>query len=106
MFKKAPLAAALFGLTLTAATPAFAGETTKIRVEYADLDLTTPEGQHVLERRLNTAAREACGMDRMTTGTRVPSAHARKCFKQASARAKQVMASAIDKAADQSRLGG
>ncbi|MCJ2179888.1 UrcA family protein [Novosphingobium album (ex Hu et al. 2023)] len=105
MFKNAPIAAALLGLALTTA-PAFAAEKTKVRVEYTDLDLTTAEGQHTLERRLDIAARNACGMDQHTTGSRLPSPQARACYKQATARAQDVMATAIDNASEESRMGG
>ncbi|WP_067732191.1 UrcA family protein [Novosphingobium naphthalenivorans] len=105
MFKNAPIAAALLGLALTTA-PALAAEKTQVRVEYADLDLTTPEGQRTLERRLDIAARDACGMDEQATGSRLASPRARSCYKQATARAKDVMATAIDNANSDSRLGG
>lgn len=100
MFKNAPVAAALLGLALTA-TPAFADqntEATRVRVEYKDLDLTTAAGQRQLERRLDAAAREACGYNQRVTGTRLPDAHARTCYHQARTRAKDVMATAIDRA--------
>ncbi|MCJ2187499.1 UrcA family protein [Novosphingobium beihaiensis] len=107
MFKNTMIAAAVAGLALTAATaPAFAGETSKVRVEYSDLDLTTAKGQRKLERRLDVAARNACGMDRTATGTRIPSTQSRVCYKQATERAKEVMASAIDNATSSTRLGG
>lgn len=104
MFKKTPIAAALLGLALTAA-PAFAEEPVKIQVTYKDLDLTTPEGQRTLDRRLDNAAREACGYGQHVTGSRLPDARASACYKQARANAKDVMAVAIDKASG-SRMGG
>ncbi|SFG22992.1 UrcA family protein [Novosphingobium sp. CF614] len=103
MFKNAPIAAALLGLALTA-TPAFAGEATKVQVMYKDLDLTTPEGQRKLERRLDMAAREACGYDQRVTGSHLPSAQSQACYKQARAKAKDSMAAAIGNA--DGRLGG
>lgn len=105
MFKKAPIAAALFGLALTT-TPALAGEAYKVRVETNDLDLTTPEGQRTLEERLDNAAREACGYDQKITGSRLPAAKARSCYRQAQSKAKDIMATAIDKATAKERLGG
>lgn len=104
MFKKTQIAAALLGLTLTAA-PALADEATQIKVAYKDLDLTTSEGQRTLDRRLDAAAREACGYSEGVTGTRLRSSQATTCYKQARAKAKDVMASAVDKASD-NRLGG
>lgn len=109
MFKNAPIAAtaALLGLALTTA-PAFAGagEPTQVRVEYSDLDLTSADGQRTLERRLDAAARNACGYDVRATGANVPTLHARKCYRQARTRAKDVMATAIDNATSGARLGG
>lgn len=103
MFKTT--AAALLGLALTAA-PALAAEKTQIRVEYADLDLTSADGQRTLERRLDVAARNACGMDQHATGSRLPSSQARACYKQATDRAHDVMATAIDNANGETRMGG
>ena len=109
MFKNAPIAAtaALLGLALTTA-PAFAGagECTQVRVEYSDLDLTSADGQRTLERRLDAAARDACGYDVRVTGSSLPSKHARNCYRQARTRAKDVMAVAIDNATSDARLGG
>ncbi|KHK89624.1 UrcA family protein [Novosphingobium malaysiense] len=107
MFKNAPIAAALIGLALTAAPAmAGAGDASKVRVEYKDLDLTTADGQRTLERRLDAAARNACGYETRVTGSNLPSMHARQCYRQAKSRAKDVMASAIDKATSDARLGG
>lgn len=105
MFKTIP-AAALLAITLTAAAPAFAGDTAQVKVGYSDLDLTTMEGQHTLERRLDTAARNACGYDERVTGTRIPSARAQSCYKQAKAKARNVMASAVENARGATGLGG
>lgn len=101
MFKTPLAAAALLGLALTSA-PAFAAEQTEVKVAYADLDLTTPEGQRTLERRLDTAARKACGYGSVTTGSRLRSTQSDACFKQARSKAKEMMASATGNG----RLGG
>ncbi|MEJ2410755.1 MAG: UrcA family protein [Novosphingobium sp.] len=107
MFKNTMIAAAVAGLALTATTaPAFAGETAKVRVEYNDLDLTTAKGQRTLERRLKSAARHTCGMDQIVTGSHLPSPASRACYDEATARSKEVMASAIENATSNSRLGG
>ena len=92
-------AAAVASFTTLAAAPAFAGEVT---VSYQDLDLTTAKGQKTLARRIDVAARRACGYDRVETGTRIPSREAVDCYKQAKQRSTGAMASIVDGA----RLGG
>ncbi len=79
------------GLALSA-TAANAGS---VSVSYADLNLETKAGQKVLEQRIDSAAREACGLDRQRTGTRVPDRAARTCFKQAKASASEQIAARI-----------
>lgn len=102
--------AAVLGLVLAAApaltAPAFAAEATKVKVEYKDLDLTTAQGQRTLERRLDKAARYACGYDSRLPGTRIASQDARNCYKQARTSSGEAMATAISNATDDTRLGG
>ncbi|MDE8651749.1 UrcA family protein [Novosphingobium album (ex Liu et al. 2023)] len=90
--------AAALGIALTA-TASYARE---VRVSYGDLNLATAEGQKKLERRLDQAARQACGFDEMTTGTRLRSAKTLACYKEAHAKARNDMALAIEN----ERLGG
>lgn len=90
MFRKIPFAAALMGLTLTAA-PAFADT---LAVRYKDLDLTTAEGQKTLDRRIDAAARQVCGYDEVITGTRLRSRDSVACYKQARAQVQKQVASA------------
>lgn len=52
-------------------------------VTYDDLDLSTRQGQKTLAMRVDRAAKEVCGIDAVTTGTRVPAPEARKCMRQA-----------------------
>ena len=67
-----------------------------------DLNLSTPQGQKILERRIDTAARKICGMDRTSTGTRLRSREADACFREAKAAAhKQFTALVAEK-----QLGG
>lgn len=90
----APLAAlATVGLMAAAApSPASAAEKA---VRYDDLNLATIDGQKQLERRLTAAAKEVCEFDMITTGTHIPSAESRTCYKQAKASSKQQMAAII-----------
>jgi len=76
MFNKILISAGLLGLALSASQPAFAG--TRV-VGYGDLDLSTKEGQSSLDRRLRTAAKQACEFDQI----RWPDASydsARQCY--------------------------
>lgn len=80
---KAGLAAALAASAMIAA-PVYAadGEGASVSVRYADLDLSTSEGQATLERRLDRAAENVCGIDRRTSGMAMPSAEARSCYRE------------------------
>lgn len=71
-------------LAVAAATPAVATEvTSSTAVRYTDLDLSTVAGQEQLDRRIDVAARAACGMDTVRTDTRVPSPSAQRCYDEA-----------------------
>lgn len=106
----AKTATAILGLALAAApaltAPAFAAEATRITVEYKDLDLTSEKGQRMLDRRLENAARKACGYESQNIGTRIISQEARSCYKQARSSAREVMAVAIRDASEDTRMGG
>ena len=77
--KTLALATATIGLVLTSA-PALAGEgayrTHEISV--AGLDLDTPEGQALLDQRVERAAREVCGFNEQRVGTRIRSGWTRQ----------------------------
>lgn len=104
MFKTNLIAAAAVGLALGAAAaattpaPAFAKE---VEVRYSDLNLSTPEGQKKLDRRIDTAARTACGMNTSTTGSRLRSADATECYAKAREDVRNQVAGAVDKAGGQ-----
>lgn len=93
---KTTLTAAALGLMM-AATPAAAGvqKGESIDIEYRDINLTTIEGQRVLERRIDNAARQVCRTEEHRIGTRLRSAERAKCFAKARATAKSQMASII-----------
>jgi UrcA family protein len=61
---------------------AFAGETQtqKVTIAYKDLDLSTEAGQKELDRRMDKAARDACGMDEKVTGSRLSTSESRECY--------------------------
>lgn len=103
--KSAIIALAAIGSTLAAtgaAAPALANTNETMVIEYSDLNLGTAEGQEVLERRIDQAARDICGVDDVRTGTRIRSTDSKKCYREAKAGATKQFAAMIR---DQ-RLGG
>jgi len=95
MIKTALFAAAAAIATIATAAPALADQ---VSVSYKDLDLTTEQGQSTLARRLDAAARDACGYEGALTGSRIPPHATVQCYKQAQARAKDSMASLVSDA--------
>jgi len=87
-------AAALF-TSLTMSTVAFA-ETESTGVRFSDLDLATTAGQQQLDRRIDRAARSVCGIEDATTGTRIASRSAQKCYEQALRATRTQVAKAIE----------
>ncbi len=71
--------------TFTVPAMAVAAEATVTTrgIEYKDLDLSTEAGQKTLESRLDKAARQVCGMDESTVGSRVRSRESRDCYREA-----------------------
>jgi len=96
--KKSILAIASVGV-LFATTPASAEG---LQIKYDDLNLSSVEGQKILDSRIDRAAKEACGLNNQTTGTRVPSRSAQKCFNEVKKSATAQMAVLVD----EQRLGG
>ncbi|MEL6878239.1 MAG: UrcA family protein [Pseudomonadota bacterium] len=96
MLKTAITATAL-GLAALS-TPAIAGgeKAPAVTVEIADLNLSTPEGQERLDRRIETAARKVCGLDAVRTGTRMRSARSERCYTEAMKSVEQQVAAMIE----------
>lgn len=82
-----------------AATPAFAES---LSIPYHDLNLSTAEGQKTLDRRIDKAAREFCGLDQTTTGSRISSRESRQCYADTKKQAQKQFAALLD----ERRLGG
>jgi UrcA family protein len=95
-----PLIMAAAAAAALASAPSFAAGATQ--VQYKDLDLSSEHGQQVLEKRIDIAARQLCGMDEVKTGRFTPSTASRKCYKQALADINEQFAMVVDKA----RRGG
>lgn len=78
----APLAAAC-GLVLAASAAPLAAQVVSFDVAYADLDLTSPQGQSALAKRIDSAARHICGDGQQ----RSDNAKMRVCVAEVKARA-------------------
>ncbi len=78
------LVLALAGVALAAA-PATAQqhETRTTGVSYDDLDLSSEEGRDELDRRIDRAAKEVCGMGERQTGSNMSSRESRSCYRDA-----------------------
>ncbi|MEL7444754.1 MAG: UrcA family protein [Pseudomonadota bacterium] len=102
MFKTALITAsvALVGIT----TPAFAEQidAPKQKIQFSDLDLSTPAGQATLDKRIDAAARKVCKVDEMRTGTRIKSQSRKSCYAKARASAANQVAAVLE---DQRRGG-
>lgn len=88
------LATAALGLVCTAASPVLAGNVGKmsVRVNLDDINLASPAGQKLLDRRISYAARTVCRADVPTTGSRILSQEKRECLVKARADARQQVA--------------
>ncbi|WP_395329611.1 UrcA family protein [Novosphingobium sp. BL-8H] len=89
------------GLSFSVAAPANAKDVT---VTYADLDLTSAEGQKKLDHRLDAAAREVCGYNDVNTGSRLRNSDAVACYDKARAQFSAHVAAAVDSANARSRV--
>ena len=97
------IGAATLALAFTA-SPALAnsGEFETKDVEFADLNLNSPEGQARLERRIDSAAKSVCNVYEQRLGTRLRSPEHVACLANARANGKKQMAAIV---ADQRRGG-
>ena len=87
----AAVSATALGLLTVVAVPASATEVL-FKVEYADLNLQSKEGQKALDRRIEQAARKACGYGTVKTGTRIRSREAKACVAELTVKAGQQFA--------------
>ena len=83
MFKTISLS--LAGAALFAAGPAAAQErdTRTTGVTYQDLDLATEAGRSELDRRIDNAARQVCGMNERAIGSNIVMRESRECYRSA-----------------------
>lgn len=94
--KRTIIAFAALGSTLALAGTAAPALAEAMVVQYSDLDLGSAEGQKVLKLRIDNAARQVCGLDQGNTGTRLRSAEATKCYREAKAKASAQFAVLVD----------
>lgn len=94
--KRTFIAFAAIGSTLALAGTAAPAYAEAMEVQYADLDLGSEAGQKVLKQRIDSAARKVCGLDQGNTGTRLRSAEATKCYREAKAKASAQFAVLVD----------
>jgi UrcA family protein len=87
-FALAALAAAIVSAT---AVPASAAPRS-VEVKYADLDLSTPEGQAKLDQRVDRAAKGVCTSYGTMTGTFRTASVDEKCYQEALAKLKAQLA--------------
>lgn len=73
---------ALCAMTPPAIAAAPAAENAR-EVRYSDLNLKSEEGRAELSRRIERAARAACGLDTLETGSRIRSQSKEKCYRDA-----------------------
>ena len=90
---------ALSAVAFAAATPLAAKDLT---IKYSDLNLRSEKGQKELSQRIDTAAREYCGMDSRRVGTRLRAKGATQCYHDARNAARESM----DQVIAQAQLGG
>lgn len=79
----AALMLATSGVALVPAVSAQNVETRTTGVTHTDLDLTTPEGVEELDRRIDRAAKQVCGMNEVEVGTRARTREGRQCYRDA-----------------------
>lgn len=93
---RTPLLAFTTAAALMAGTPTFAQQSgADLVVSYADLDLSTKAGQRTLDTRIDAAAKKFCGVGEQTTGTRLRSPMATKCYREAKRLATQELAAIV-----------
>lgn len=93
--KKTLATLAAIGLAASAVSAQAGG----VKVTFDDLDLSTPQGQKTLDRRIDKAARAICGLDQVRLGSRIRDKEATECFKDAKAKSRAQVASVIEREA-------
>lgn len=97
--KVGTFALALAGAAI--AVPAMAAEPqgNQAAVRYNDLDLTSADGRKELDRRLDRAAREVCGTEKRTVGSRIAPREARECYREARGQMARHFAAIVERGA-------
>lgn len=83
MFKTISIALAGAALLATGSVAAQERDTRTTGVTHRDLDLATEEGRTELNRRIDNAARQVCGMNERQVGSNIVPRDARECYRNA-----------------------
>ena len=102
MIRNFTIALASAALLVAPAAQAAEEKGQPVGVTVADLDLTTQQGREELDRRIDLAAKEVCGMNDTVTGSRVASRESRRCYRDAKAQMETHFAGVIEN----KQLGG
>lgn len=82
------------GIAAAATLIAAPASAESIHVQYADLDLSTVQGQRTLDARIHSAARKVCNVTAAHAGGPLKAGEAMRCVDRAEASAMQAFASA------------
>ena len=93
---KASVAAAMIAGTMTA-TPALAEQGESVTVSYNDLNLASPSGIAALDRRIDRAAMQVCGISRHMAHRQLPSTQQRACYRETLEKLEREVALVIDR---------
>lgn len=83
MLKKITFALAGAALLAAPAVSAQERDTRTTGVTVTDLDLNTEEGREELDRRIDDAAKEVCGMGERSLGSNIATRESRQCYRDA-----------------------
>jgi UrcA family protein len=86
------------GLIAAAAMVAIAApaHAESVFVQFGDLNLTSNHGRKALDRRIDAAARQVCGVGELVTGSRLPDPAIALCYRTAKATASDRIAMLLD----------
>lgn len=102
MYKNITLALAGAALLAAPAVSAQERDTRTTGVTVTDLDLSTDEGRAEMDRRIENAAKEVCGMGERSIGSNIATRESRQCYRDAKRQMERHFAQLVE---DQRRGG-
>lgn len=102
MLKTVSIALAAAAMLASVGVAAQERDTRTAGVVYRDLDLATVEGRAELDRRIDNAAKEACGVRERQVGSNIMTRESRECYRNAKRDLERHFAQMID---NRSRAG-